>query len=95
MSYYRNTSGRALSVTISVSEAALVPPNYCVKVDSQVERRYDTKRLTTLGLLVRCGRPGPGERCIEAAEAQVEQGPAPTASKFAEALIEFKGAVKS
>lgn len=95
MSYYRNTSGRVLSVTISASEAALVPPNCCVEVDSQVERRYDTKRLTTLGLLVRCGRPGLNEKCVRATKAQVEQGLAPSASKFADSLIEFKGSVKS
>jgi hypothetical protein len=87
MGYYRNASGRALSVTIANGEAALVPANCFVKVDPQVERRYDTKRLTTLGLLVRCGRPGASETCIQAAPHQVESAIAPSA--FAEALTEF------
>lgn len=95
MSYYRNTSGRPLSVTISKNESALVPANCFVCIDPQVERRYDTKRLTTLGLLVRCGRPGQGEVCIQAVDKVEPDQPTLVASRFAEALTEFTGAVKS
>lgn len=95
MSYYRNASGRPLSVTISKSESALVPPNCFVSIDPQVERRYDTKRLTSLGHLVRCGRPGSGEICIQVVS-KVEPDQASIApSDFAEALTEFTGTVKS
>ena len=91
MSYYRNASDRALSVTVTSSEAALVPPNCFVKVDPRVERRYSTKKLVSLGLLVRCGRPGGSDVCIQVDDQPSSQVANITPSKFAESLIEFSG----
>lgn len=95
MSYYRNASGRPLSVTISNNESALVPPNCFVSIDPQVERRYDTKRLSSLGLLVRCGRPGSGDKCIQVVREVEPDQALISPSSFAEALTEFSGTIKS
>lgn len=91
MSYYRNASGRPLSVTISQHESALVPPNCFVSIDPQVERRYDTKRLASLGLLVRCGRPGEGQTCIQVVNQVDPDQTSAAPSDFAVALTEYTG----
>lgn len=95
MGYYRNASNRPLSVTVNENDAALLPPNYFVKVDPTVERRYSTKRLVSLGLLVRCGRPGASDKCVHVDSALKVEGANSMPSPFAEALTEFAGTTRS
>lgn len=91
MSYYKNQSGRPICVNHAKDDACLLPPNHFVFIDPQVERRYDTKRLVRLGIIVRCGAPSDLDKCIrpDTVSSKVEQV-APQ-SRFAEALHEFKG----
>lgn len=95
MGFYRNASNRPLSVTVSEDNAALLPPNCFVKVDPTVERRYSTKRLVSLGLLVRCGRPGAGDKCVQVDSALKVDGATIQPSPFADALTEFSGTTRS
>ena len=92
MSYYKNQSGRPVSVVISKHDSALVPPNYFVFVDPQVERRYDTKQMVRLGILIRCGKPSDQDTCImPVSTSESVESVAPVKSLFAESLIEFQG----
>ena len=91
MSYYKNQSGRPISVSHCDHDACLVPPNCFVFIDPQVERRYDTKRLVRLGILVRCGAPSDQEKCIRPKPQTSDVVSVAPKSRFAEALTEFKG----
>ena len=89
MGFYKNQSGRPISVTHAVNDACVVPPNHYVEIDPRVERQYDTKRLVQLGVLVRCGTPSNSQKVIrprEVATKVVSVAP----SNFAESLIEYK-----
>lgn len=94
MSYYKNQSGRPVSVIVNNHDSALVPPNTFVFIDPQVERRYDTKRMVRLGILVRCGTPSQNDDCIISSSTSEVESVAPVASSFAEALTEFQGSPK-
>lgn len=91
MSFYKNQSGRPVSVTHCDNDACLVPANHFVFIDPQVERRYDTKRLVHLGVLVRCGTPSDTDKCINLKSNASQVVSVAPKSKFAEALTEFKG----
>jgi len=89
MGFYKNQSGRPISVTHGIDDACVVPPNHYVEIDPRVERQYDTKRLVRLGILVRCGTPSSKTNVIrpqEVARKVVSVAP----SHFAESLIEYK-----
>jgi len=94
MSYYKNQAGRPISVNHSVDDAVLVAPNAFVFIDPRVERKYDTKRLVRLGILVRCGAPSNNDNVIYPSKVVSHVVPVAQKSSFAEALTEFTSTKK-